>query len=104
MSGSMRRVAPTGVGLWGRFVAATVLGLIIAFAAFAALYAVIGDPGDILFPFLMVAVGATFGAFQQRTLRPAVGSARGWAIATGIGLGLGYGLGVAVGLGENGSL
>jgi hypothetical protein len=104
MTGSKTRVAPSGWALWGRFVAATVLGLIVAFAAFVALYTVIGDPGDVLFPVLMVGVGSTFGAFQQRSLRPAVGSAQGWAIATGIGLGLGYGLAVAVGLGENGGL
>jgi hypothetical protein len=88
--------------VWRGFVVATGVGLVLAFAAFVALYEVIGEPSDVLFPCLMVGVGLVFGAFQQRVIRPALGSARGWAVATGVGLGLGYGLAVALGLGESG--
>ena len=87
---------------WRCFVVATAVGIVVAFAAFVAVFEVTGEPSDVLFPFLMVGVGLIYGAFQQRAIRPALGSARGWAVATGVGLGLGYGLAVALGLGESG--
>jgi hypothetical protein len=100
--GSAIPVPSTGFVVWRRFVGATVLGLLVAFAAFVALYTIFGDPGDALFPLLMVGVGLVFGAFQQRALAPALGSVNGWAIATALGFGVGIALAVGLGLGENG--
>jgi hypothetical protein len=91
-TGSGRRV-------WLRWVAATALGVLIAAAGFMVVYSIIGEPGDALFPLLIAGVGATFGAFQQRVLRRALGDAGRWAVATGIGLGAGIALALAMGEG-----
>jgi hypothetical protein len=81
-------------------VGATAAGVVLAFAAFVAIFSIIGDPGDDLFPVFMIGFGLAIGAFQQRVLRHALGDARRWALATGIGVGAGMALVVAVGLGE----
>jgi len=100
MDGSGTRTRPwTGSRLWLRWVAATAAGVVLAFAAFVALFSIIGDPGDALFPILMIGFGLVIGAFQQRVLRRGLGDARRWALATGAGLGVGMALAVAMGLG-----
>jgi hypothetical protein len=83
-----------------RWVAATALGTVVAFAAFVAVFTVIGEPSDALFPFLAGGMALIFGAFQQRVIRSKLGRGRGWAVATGIGFGSGMGLVVALGIGE----
>jgi len=100
MDGSGTRTRPwTASRLWLRWVAATALGVVLAFAAFVALFSVIGNPGDALFPVLMIGFGTVIGAFQQRVLRRRLGDARRWALATAAGLGAGMALAVAMGLG-----
>lgn len=89
----------SGVGFWIRWVAATAIGLMVAFAMFVALFSVIGEPGELLFPVLMAGVGVVIGAFQQRVLRRALGDARRWAVATGVGLGVGIALALTMGEG-----
>lgn len=101
MNGSGTRTRSwTGSRLWLRWVAATAAGVVLAFAAFVALFSIIGDPGDALFPVLMIGFGLVIGAFQQRVLRRGLGDARRWALATGAGLGVGMALAVAMGLGD----
>ena len=104
MSGSALPEGVSGFAVWRRFVVATTIGVIVAFAAFVALFMVIGEPSEVLLPLLMLGVGLIWGFFQQRTLAKVMGTARGWAVATGLGLGLGYGLAVAVGLGDSAGL
>jgi hypothetical protein len=100
MSEAARAKLWTGVGFWLRWVAATAIGVMVAFAVFVALFSVIGEPGDLLFPVLMAGVGVVVGAFQQRVLRRVLQDANGWAIATGIGLGVGMALALALGEGS----
>jgi hypothetical protein len=90
----------TARGLWLRWVGSTALGVVLAFAAFLAIFLIIGDPGDVLFPILIVGFGLVIGAFQQRGLRRSLGDAKRWALATGLGFGGGMALVVATGLGE----
>ena len=90
----------TGIALWMRWVVATAIGMVIAFTAFVAIFSVIGEPSDSLFPVLMAGVGLIVGVFQQRVLRRWLGEVRWWAIATGIGLGVGIALALALALGE----
>src|SRR5215475_13613884 len=85
-----------GARLWLRWVGATALGVFVAFALFVALYMVIGEPGDLLFPVLMAGVGLAFGAGQQRVLRKALGAASRWALLTGLGFGLGIALALII--------
>jgi len=89
-----------GARLWLRWVGATALGVFVAFALFVALYMVIGEPGDLLFPVLMAGVGLAFGAGQQRVLRKALGAASRWALLTGLGFGLGIALALIIGEGS----
>jgi hypothetical protein len=86
-----------GLAWWLRWVVATAIGTIAAFAGFVAIFMVIGEPGDLLFPVLMVGVGGIVGAFQQRFLRQVVSGATRWALATGVGVGLTMAVGVALG-------
>jgi hypothetical protein len=81
--------------------AATTAGVVLAFAAFVALFSIIGDPADALFPIIITGFGMVIGAFQQRVLRRCLADARRWALATGFGLGAGIALAVAVGLGDS---
>ena len=74
---------------------ASAVGVVVAAGGFIAVYSVIGEPGDVLFPILMAGVGGVLGALQQHVLRWVLGAAGGWALATGVGLGVGIGLGVA---------
>jgi len=92
----------TGAGwrLEVRWVSATAVGTLVAFAAFIGVFSVIGEPSDALFPFLAGGMALIFGAFQQRVVRRELGRGRGWAVATGAGFGLGIGLVVALGIGE----
>jgi hypothetical protein len=91
----------TASRLWLWWMAATTVGVMLAFAAFVALFSIIGNPGDALFPIIMTGFGLVIGAFQQRVLRRGLADARRWALATGIGLGVGIALGVAMGLGDS---
>jgi hypothetical protein len=101
MNGGRKRTKPwTASRLWLRWVGATVVGVVLAFAAFAILFSVIGEPGDALFPVLMIGFGLAVGAFQQRVLRRMLGEVGRWALATGVGFGAGMALVVAMGLGE----
>jgi CubicO group peptidase (beta-lactamase class C family) len=93
-------VAGMTTAFWLRWVAATAVGVVVAFAGFVAIFMVIGEPSDVLFPVLMAAVGLCFGAFQQRCLGRALSSANGWAVATGLGLGVGIAVDLALGLEE----
>jgi hypothetical protein len=93
-------ITETSGRLWLRWVGATAAGVALAFAAFLALFSVIGDPGA-LFAVIMIAFGAVIGAFQQWVLRRRLGDARRWALATAVGLGTGLALAVAMGLGES---
>ena len=86
-----------GLAWWLRWVIATTVGTIVAFAAFLAIFTVIGEPGDVLFPVLMVGIGGIVGAFQQRVLRQVLSHAERWALMTGVGLGAAMALGVALG-------
>jgi hypothetical protein len=90
----------TASRLWLRWMAATAAGVVLAFAAFAALFPIIGDPADALFPIIMTGFGVVIGAFQQRVLRPGLADARRRALATGLGLGAGIALVVTVRLGD----
>ena len=89
----------SGMAFWLRWVAATAIGLVVSFAMFVAIFSVIGEPGDLLFPVLMAGVGLVVGAFQQRLLRRVLGEAKRWAVATGVGLGVGIALALAMGEG-----
>lgn len=86
--------------LWLRWVAGTTAGAVLAFAAFAALFLIIGEPPDALVPVIYAGFGLATGLFQQRVLRRALGEARRWALATAVGLGAGVTLAVAAGLGN----
>ena len=88
------------LSLWLSWVGASALGVIVAFVLFLALYAVIGEPPEPLFPVIMAGVGTLFGAGQQRVLRRVLGRAAGWAVATGVGFGLGITLALIIGEGE----
>jgi hypothetical protein len=94
----------TASRLWLRWMAATTAGVVLAFAAFVALFSIIGEPADALFPIIMTGFGLVIGAFQQRVLRRGMADARRWALATGLGLGAGIALVVAVGLGDTAGL
>ena len=87
--------SPGAGSLWVRWVAASAVGVLLAADGFLAVFAVLGEPGDVLFPVLLACVGGVIGAFQQRVLRRLLGDAGGWALATGVGLGIGIGLAVA---------
>jgi hypothetical protein len=87
--------SPGAGSLWVRWVVASAVGVLLAAGGFIAVYSLIGEPGDVLFPVLMAGGGGVIGAFQQRVLRRLLGHARGWALATGVGLGIGIGLAVA---------
>ena len=87
--------SPGAGSLWVRWVVASAVGVVVAAGGFIAVYSVIGEPGDVLFPILMAGVGGVLGALQQRVLRRVLGDAGGWALATGVGLGVGIGLAVA---------
>ena len=87
----------SGIGFWLRWVVATAIALVVAFAMFVVIFSVIGEPGDLLFPVLMTGVGLVVGAFQQRVLKRALGQAKRWAVATGVGLGVGIALALAMG-------
>lgn len=89
----------SGIGFWLRWVVATAIALVLAFAMFVLIFSVVGEPGDLLFPVLMTGVGLVVGVFQQRVLRRVLGDARGWAVATGVGLGVGIALALAMGEG-----
>lgn len=89
----------TGGGFWLRWVVASAIGVVVAFVMFVAIFSVIGEPGDLLFPVLMAGVGGVVGAFQQRVLRRMLGDAERWAVATGVGLGVGIALALAMGEG-----
>src|SRR5215475_5812185 len=80
--------------LWWRWVGASTLGVVIAFALFVVLYSIIGEPPEWLFPILMGGVG------QQRVLRRVLGDARGWALATGVGFLIGLSVAVVIGEGD----
>jgi hypothetical protein len=82
---------------WARWVGATAVGVLVAAAGFIAIYSVIGEPGDVLFPMLMTGIGATIGAFQQRVLRRRLGTVNRWSVATGVGFGTGIAVAVAMG-------
>jgi hypothetical protein len=99
-AGTKRAERWSGSRLWLRWVGATALGVVLAFAAFVVIFSITGDPGDSLFPVLMIGFGLAIGSFQQRVLRQTLGDARRWALATGVGLGVGMALAVAMGLGE----
>jgi len=99
-AGTKRAERRSGSRLWLQWVGATALGVVLAFAGFVALFSIIGDPGDALFPVLMIGFGLAIGAFQQRVLRRGLGDPGRWALATGVGLGVGMALAVAMGLGE----
>jgi hypothetical protein len=88
------------LSLWLSWVGASALGVIVAFVLFLALYAVIGEPPEPLFPVIMAGVGTLFGAGQQRVLRRVLGRAAGWAVATGVGFGLGITLALIIGEGD----
>lgn len=88
------------LSLWLSWVGASALGVIVAFVLFLALYAVIGEPPEPLFPVIMAGVGTLFGAGQQRVLRRVLGRAAGWAVATGVGFGLGIALALIIGEGD----
>jgi hypothetical protein len=101
MHGGRTRTEPwTASGLWLRWVGATAIGVVLAFATFVAIFSVIGEPADVLFPVLMIGFGLAIGSFQQRVLQRRLGDARRWALATGVGLGAGMALVVTMGLGE----
>jgi hypothetical protein len=86
--------------LWLSWVVASALGVLLAFVLFLALFAVIGEPPELLFPVIMAGVGTLFGAGQQRVLRGVLGRAAGWAVATGVGFGLGIALALIIGEGD----
>lgn len=88
------------LSLWLSWVGASALGVIVAFVLFLALYAVIGEPPEPLFPVIMAGVGTLFGAGQQRVLRRVLGRAAGWAVATGVGFALGIALALIIGEGD----
>jgi hypothetical protein len=88
------------LSLWLSWVGASALGVIVAFVLFLALFAVIGEPPEPLFPVIMAGVGTLFGAGQQRVLRRVLGRAAGWAVATGVGFGLGITLALIIGEGD----
>jgi hypothetical protein len=89
------------LSLWLSWVGASALGVIVAFVLFLALYAVVGEPPEPLFPVIMAGVGTLFGAGQQRVLRRVLGRAAGWAVATGAGFGLGIALALIIGEGDS---
>jgi hypothetical protein len=96
-----RTAQRTAWRLWLRWVGATAMGVVLAFAGFVAIFSIIGDPGVVLFPVLMIGFGLAIGSLQQRLLRRRLGDdARLWALATGVGFGGGMALVVATGLGE----
>jgi hypothetical protein len=95
MSGSALASSGAARSFWVRWVVASAVGVVVATGGFIAVYSVIGEPGDVLFPILMAGVGGVVGAFQQRVLRRVLGDAGGWALATGVGIGVGIGLAVA---------
>lgn len=88
------------LSLWLSWVGASALGVIVAFVLFLALYAVVGEPPEPLFPVIMAGVGTLFGAGQQRVLRRVLGRAAGWAVATGVGFALGIALALIIGEGD----
>jgi hypothetical protein len=94
----------TASRLWLWWIAATTAGVAVAFAAFIAIFSIIGDPGGALFPVIMTGFGLAIGMFQQRVLRRGLADARRWALATAIGLGTGIALAVIVGLGGTSGL
>jgi len=90
----------TRFSLWLRWVGASAAGVLLAFALFVALYTVIGEPPEPLFPVIMAGVGTLFGAGQQRVLRHVLGRVTAWAVATGFGFGLGIALALIIGEGD----
>jgi len=86
--------------LWLWWVVATAAGTVLAFAAFVALFSMIGEPAHPAVPLIMAGFGLATGLFQQRVLRRALGEARCWPQATGVGLGVGAALAGAAGLGD----
>ena len=90
----------SGPAFWVRWVVATAIGVLVAFAGFVVIFEIFGEPDHLLFPLLMTAVGVVFGAFQQQVLRHALGAARNWALVTGLGFGAGIALALAIGEGR----
>jgi hypothetical protein len=86
--------------LWLNWVGASALGVLLAFALFLALFAVIGEPPEPLFPVIMGGVGTLLGFGQQRVLRRLLGRVNGWAVATGVGFGVGIALAMIIGEGD----
>ena len=89
----------SGPASWVRWVVATAIGVLVAFAGFVVIFEIFGEPDHLLFPLLMTAVGVVFGAFQQHVLRHALVDVQNWALVTGLGFGVGIALALAIGEG-----
>ena len=90
----------SGSAFWVRWVVATAIGVLVAFAGFVVVFEIFGEPDHLLFPLLMTAVGVVFGAFQQHVLRHALVDVKKWALVTGLGFGAGIALAFAIGEGR----
>ena len=90
----------SGPAFWVRWVVATAIGVLVAFAGFVVIFEIFGEPDHLLFPLLMTAVGVVFGAFQQHVLRHALVDVKNWALVTGLGFGAGIALALAIGEGR----